>query len=270
MEFGRVHPFDSHDWQTDQPLKVKWDALVAEDASKQMTPLCCPGAIRHCHIDISKNQCATGFCVGHRCGTQVVTRVDPEDQNKLVTENAPVIHIDFVLRILAPPGGEIEHAKVRGVVSLMMENGINIRSVTMDRYCSTPNLQQFQRMGLKATELSTVMKLDPYLYLRTAAKEGRVQCPEYPLLKKELKALVPSPKGDKVEKGVGVSKDLADALAGVVYWLAEKYKDLGPLVPSRGKPSAAATTKGGWSKEGEYEWADEKTTDDGEGWGWIS
>jgi len=124
-------------------------------------------------------------------------------------------------------------------------------------------------MGLKAKELSTVMKLDPYLYLRTAAKEGRVQCPEYPLLKKELKALVPSPKGDKILKGAGVSKDLADALAGVVYWLAEKYKDTGPLIPSRGK-SEEVRPRSGWSKNGDYQWADENTTEVGEGWGWIS
>lgn len=267
MDYGREHPFKSYDWQIDKRLPIEWDKLVQEDVNKQLIPICCPNAVRHVHIDISKNRCATGFCVGHRCGTQLVTRVDPES-GKLVAEEAPVIHIDFVLRIIAPPGGEIEHAKVRGVVFALMKKGVNVRSVTMDRYCSTPNLQQFERAGLKAKELSTVMKLDPYLYLRSACKEGRVQSPYYPLLRKELRSLVPSPDGNKVLKGPGASKDLADALAGVVFWLATQYKDTGPLMPSRGMV-ADSQPKGGWEK-GDYVWADEKSEEEEGMWGWIS
>ena len=256
MTGGRVHPFQEDDWQSDQPLHINWDEYVGKDVFGQHVPLCCPSAPRHVHIDISKNHCATGFCIGHLCGTKQVWRIDPENGKKSI-EEAPIIHIDFVLRILAPPGGEIEHSRVRGLVHVLLKKGVNIRSVTMDRYCSVPNLQEFRKMGVVAKEQSTVITLDPYLYLRTAMIEDRVECAYYEELRKELRAIRPSPDGRKILKGEGTGKDLADALAVVVYWLANNNISGQPLVPQRGVTDRPEMTSGPTLRDGEIVWPDE-------------
>lgn len=261
MKPGMTHPFPSHQWRTDQNLKVLWDDLI-EPGLRDMRPVCCPNSVRHVHIDLSKNQCATGFCMAHRAGSVRVYRTHPETREQIL-EEAPVYHIDFVLRIVAPPAGEIDHQHVRSLVYVMMENGINVRSVSMDHWCFVPNAQQLRKNGLKTEELSTVKKPDPFLHLRTAIYEGRVHSPIYPHLKKELKGLIPDPKKPtKITNMAGVSKDLADAVAGCLYYLAEKAPMAAPFAPTKGVSAPHRQQTSGYRPGGELIWSDEKRPQD--------
>ena len=178
-------PFGTHEWRIDQPLVLKWDDVRMQNARGEYIPICCAASPRHVHIDLSKNQCATGFTMIHQAGSTEVKRLDPES-GKMVTEEVPVLHVDGILRITAPQGGSIDHAEVRNLVYRFIDAGYFVRSISMDQWMSVPNQQAFERRGLKTEVISTVRTLDPYLSARGAVIERRIKSHPSPPLKKEI------------------------------------------------------------------------------------
>jgi len=247
--------FGTAEWRTDQLLKITWDDFMDQNVNNEPVPICCPNSIRHVHIDLSTNQCATGFCLGHVCGSVTVERRDPDTGEKR-REDAVVIHIDATLRIVASDAGDIDHSEVRGLVYRLMAKGVPIRSVSMDQYMAPPNLQMFKAKGLRTSELGERrFKLKPYLTTRQAIYEGRVITPQASQLITELKGLELSPDGKKVRHQQRGAKDIADAMAGVVYWITENKRPGLVLAPTRGVSSSGASGVG-WS-DGDYQWSDE-------------
>jgi hypothetical protein len=187
-------------------------------------------------------------------------------------EEAPVIHVDAILRVVAPDGGDIDHGEVRGLIYRLIAEGLPIRSVSMDQYMAPPNLQMFKRRGLRTQEIGErKFKIKPYLTLRQAIYEGRVICPWHPVLSEELKALEMDDRRRKVVHPPKGSKDLADALAGLVYYITENTRGGSPLGPekitSRHDPRSQGPT---WSN-GEVIWPDEpmQKGDDEVNFSWI-
>ena len=81
--------------------------------------------------------------------------------------------------------------------------------------------------------------------------------PPAKLLIDEVKALEWDAKGKKIVKPPRGTKDLADAMIGVVYYISENMRSDLAMMPSLGLSTVAATMKGGhqWS-DGDVNWND--------------
>ena len=257
--FDHTRPqwFSISEWRTDRLLRINWKSVMAQNVNREPVPACCPGAIRHVHIDLSTNQCATGFCMGHVAGAVEVFRRDPET-NEQRREDAVVIHIDCVLRVVAADGGDVDHGEVRGLVYKLMKGGVPVRSVSMDQYMAPSNFQMFKRKGLRTEEIGERrFKLKPYIATRQALYEGRVAAPVSEALSNELKSLELHSSGKKVVVPAKNPKDLADALCGVVYYISEHMRAGVVLAPSLGISGSARPAGPRWRSGGDVDWGDE-------------
>ncbi len=177
---------------------------------------------RVAHIDLaySGDGDALGFAMGH-----VKEMVERDNERK------PHIVIDMLLRIKALPGQEIFLADVRRVVYMLRDDlKFKLNMVTMDGFESTDTMQQLQRKRFGAEYVSVDKQVLPYHDLREALYEDRIDFPPYicdihtengteqvEILVKELSELMDT--GRKIDHPVHGSKDVADAVAGVVFTL---------------------------------------------------
>jgi hypothetical protein len=142
-------------------------------------------------------------------------------------ERKPYIVIDFLLRIKGPSGGQILLSDVRNIVYRLRDDlGFRIKQITMDGFNSTDTLQQFRKKRFFADYLSVDRSTLPYEDLRDAIYERRISWPPYftyvkigdtdteNVLNRELLQLQDT--GKKIDHPPRGSKDLADAVAGVV------------------------------------------------------
>lgn len=174
------------------------------------------------HIDIaySAKGDALGLAMGH---VREVKEVD--------NELKPVIIFDLLLRMRPLPGTQIMLSDVRQLVYYLKEQrGFRIKKVTLDGFQSTDTLQQFQKKRFDTEYISVDKDILPYHDLREAIYEGRVEFPKYMTLMKhgdtnkveiavqELLRLIETPNG-KIDHPDGGSKDVSDAMAGVVVTL---------------------------------------------------
>ena len=235
-------PFISLDYKIEEARDL-WQRMAGEFWGTTDWPVDSDGRIeqwfmapdsvpRACHVDIGVTNDALGVAIGHSSGTVEVNE-----------EQKPLIFIDMVYRIVAPPGGQIELALVRQLLyRLRDDHNFRIRSVTLDSYQSTDMMQQLRKARFKTDLLSMDKSIVPYYDLREALYEGRLALPmvmsrwrptESPIdiLRKELVEL--QDLGLKIDHPANGSKDVADAVAGVCHMLM-----------SRGKRGATAATGG--------------------------
>lgn len=173
---------------------------------------------RACHIDLaySSDGDALGFAMGHVEG---IVEVDGEDK--------PYIVIDLLLRMKARPGYEIQLSDVRRIIyDLRDERRFRLKVVTYDGFQSTDSVQQLRKKRFLADNLSVDRTTLPYEDLRDAIIDGRLEFPPYITYReigdtkpeevaiRELMQLEDT--GKKVDHPTKGSKDLADAIAGVV------------------------------------------------------
>ena len=174
---------------------------------------------RICHIDMaySADGDALGFAMGH-----VSDMIEIEDERK------PFISFDLLMRVHAPAGSEIFIGDIRRIIyELKQERKFKIDIVTMDGFQSTDTRQQLERKRITTDIVSVDRQVHPYHDLREAIYENRIAFPEYKvrlrpddtelteIAVKELMEL--SDEGNKIDHPEGGSKDVADAMAGVVY-----------------------------------------------------
>lgn len=251
--------FTTSEWPTDRVLGINWDKMMGLNVHNDPVPVCCAGAIRHVHIDLSTTHCATGFCMGHIAGSMEVNRRNPENPAEKIREEAPIIHIDCTLRVVAPQGEEVDHGEVRGLVYRLMEKGVPIRSVSMDQYMAPSNLQLFKRRGLRTAEVGErKAQLKPYLAARQALYEGRVISAPSEQLQKEIRELELDKHGKKVKHPPRGSKDMADAWAGVIYYIGENMRSAVALGPSTGISEQSLGEGPRWTSGGDVIWGDEE------------
>lgn len=265
---NRPHPFHIYEWPTSRKLTPIWDNIVMNNVHGDPVPRCCPNAHRHCHMDLSKNRDATGFCIGHVAGETSVARLDPLTHDR-VKENAPIIHIDMCLRIMPPHAGEIEHELIRQLIRQLRMGGLPIKSVSADRWMGLPNLQLLSKDGFKTEEISTQRTLDPYLAAQSAMYERRIKTPVYPFLAKELRELELNEQGTKVDHPKTGSKDVADAFAAVVFYLAKNWQHMGIGGVWKGELAPADLYEGDvvMTPDGNFRWPDEPPLPkEGEDW----
>jgi hypothetical protein len=207
---------------------------------------------RHIHIDLatSGDGDALGMAMGH-----VDSVMEVEGEKK------PYIIIDCLIRIKAMPGTEIMLSDVRRVIyDLKEDRKFRVVSVSMDGFQSTDTMQQLRKKRYHVEYLSVDKNTLPYEDLREAIYEERLEFPPYKTYLKtgdvklvevaiqELQELqFTGKKVDHPEKG---SKDLADAMAGVVSTL------MGDRSYRRGVASIASTSEseGQQATTGTDEW----------------
>ena len=91
--------------------------------------------------------------------------------------------------------------------------------MSADSFQSVDTLQQLRQKGF-ATDRQSIDKTPiPYDVLKQAMYDGRVDIPHHEVLQAELVSLERNARTGKIDHRPGGSKDLADALAGVVYGL---------------------------------------------------
>jgi len=172
-----------------------------------------PDRERFIHIDLALNSDSAGFVMG------CVPKFMEIDRGNNEFETLPKIHIDCALEIKPPNNGEIDFSRIRRLIYNLGKN-INVTWITLDSYQSSDMIQILQRKGFKAGIQSMEKKPLPYDILKTALNDGRVACPDHPKLFDELISLERNEQTGKIDHIPSKSKDLSDALAGVVYGLS--------------------------------------------------
>lgn len=175
------------------------------------------------HLDIAyaQNGDSFGIAMGH-----VPEVTEREDEMK------PIVVFDLLMRVQAPPSGEIFIADARKwIYYLKSKLKFNIDVVSMDGFESTETRQQLTRKRYNAVELSIDRQIGPYHDLREAIYEDRVEFPPYiaeirrsdgtheqvEIAIKELSELVDN--GKKIDHPLNGSKDVTDCMAGVTFTL---------------------------------------------------
>ena len=236
---NRKHPFQVDEWDQTKPGTFIWDRLAKRvqmrdgaEVFEGWQPLYYPQYTRHVHIDMSLNTDCTGICIGCIVGYHQVERTNVETGEKY-TEPSPVIWVDLMLRIRPPVGGEIDHGLVRGLVYQMQTHGFTIGLVTMDQAHGATNLQKFLKKGISVERLSVDRPIDAYETLKSAVYEGRINMYKYEPILDELRKLQKDNLKNKVDHPRGGKKDVADALAGIVFSLTTNAHHA-PIMPTKG------------------------------------
>jgi len=171
---------------------------------------------RWIHVDLGITSDSAGIVMGH-CPRFVRVR---RGLNEI--ELLPMIKIDLILEIMPPPNGEINFSKIRELIYLMSKQGVPIRWVTYDSYQSRDSLQILRGKGYTTGLLSMDKTPIPYDVLKTSLYDTRVRMPHNDKVILELSTLERDPKTGKVDHPPNSSKDVSDALAGVVYGLSTR------------------------------------------------
>ena len=176
-----------------------------------------PDERRFVHVDLALTTDSAGVVCGYVNGFKKVKRGDE------TTETLPIITIDFALEVRPPQGGEIQISRIRELIYAMRDKlGINVHWVTFDQYQSADSIQVLRRKGFTTGIQSMDKTPIPYEVLKQALYDGRVIAPAHQKLQQELLALEFNVKKNKVDHTSQSSKDISDALAGVVFGLSQR------------------------------------------------
>ena len=236
------HPCTSQEYTMNTDFDFMWGRFCSKGKRRLKggheefiwRPKNASGKARYIHIDTSLSGDSTGFVMGHI--DRQVEVIRRNERGEEYTDVAPFIVIDLLLRINPPEGDQIFLPDVRRMVYELQEHGFHIAGMSCDSYQSAEMIQQMKRRGVKADVLSVDRTTDPYDALKSALYEDRIAFYEYEPLIRELKTLEYDSIKRKVDHPVAGSKDVADALAGVVYGLMQMRQST-PILLTQGRRS---------------------------------
>jgi len=171
-----------------------------------------PEALRFAHIDLAVTGDSCGLVIGH------VEKFVSKKRGE-TTEILPLVCIDGILEIRPPRNGEIEFEKVRQVLYKLRDAGMPIKWVTMDSFQSRDTMQILSQSGFMTGYQSVDKTMFPYDVLKTTLYDNRLRAPVHEKVVGELLGLEVNTKAHKIDHPPQGSKDVSDALAGVVYGL---------------------------------------------------
>jgi hypothetical protein len=204
-------------WTSLQKSDSPWPSIFYNDAPMiaEVEHLLFP-AFHYAHIDLSKNRDASGLAIGHVIGAKQVPRLGQD--HKPITENLPIIRMDLVLRIVAPPGGEIDIPSIRALFYQLRDHcGMEFGLITFDSFGSQESLKNLKDNGFTCDDFSVDDDFTAYDLLKQALYDERLLCYAHPKLQEELVRLERTAKKVDHPSTPGSSKDLADCLAAVVH-----------------------------------------------------
>jgi hypothetical protein len=161
-----------------------------------------PSKSYNIHVDIGISRDACGLCMSHR-----------ESQN--------LIWIDLILQIKPKRGREIQITAIEEMISyLKRERRFPIRRASFDGFQSAQIRQNLSRDGIDTEYLSIDRDLKAYDTLKDWFYTENINMYLHEALMEELEHLE-LVAGKKVDHTPMFSKDVADAVAGSVYWSAK-------------------------------------------------
>lgn len=192
-----------------------------------------PTRPRFIHVDIGLKGDCLGLTAVHVSKKTLVSRVNEEGTTIDVQEN--VYYQDLSLRVSANQGSEIPLYKIREFIIWMRKNLWKIAKVTYDGFQSADSIQLLRTAGFDTGLLSVDRSDVPYLTLRSAILDNRVQLYRHDTLLRELEELEYDRTHRKVDHPIisidnrPGSKDVADSLCGAVYDAQEYYSVKDPM-----------------------------------------
>jgi hypothetical protein len=171
-----------------------------------------PQLPRFAHIDLGLTGDSAGLVIGHCSEFRDIDRGDH-------IERMPVLQMDGILEVMPPKNGEILFYKIREILYALKKHGMNLRWVTFDSFQSADSIQLLRQAGFISDNQSMDKTVDAYEFTKSAIYDGRVKWPPHAKLQRELASLEFDTKKHKIDHPPAGSKDVSDALAGVVYGL---------------------------------------------------
>jgi len=176
-----------------------------------------PSALHACHVDLALSGDACGIAVGHYGG--------------VTSEGGVKVVIDLMLRMTGTRENKIEIARVRDYIYALSALGFKFGIITYDGWQSSDSIQILQRKGYRAEVLSVDKTPVPYNDLKEAINQGRLDYYMVPsgdsgnpsaseVFVKEAMQLEEI-EGKKVDHPPKGSKDVSDAVAGVVHHIVK-------------------------------------------------
>lgn len=172
-----------------------------------------PKIPRFVHCDLALTGDSAGVAIGH------VEKFITVERGNNQLEVLPLIYIDALLEIKPPRGGEIQLFKVREIIYALKKMGMNIHWCSFDQFQSRDSMQLLKQQGYQVGYQSMDANTMPYDFLKNAIYDNRVSIPRHEKVLKELLSLEKDVKRNKIDHPANGSKDVADALAGVVFGL---------------------------------------------------
>ena len=178
------------------------------------------------HIDLAISGDCAGVAISHAIGSKEIGyRVSYNSDTGLFDKEPkgtlPVFGVPGLLQVVPPRGGEIEIHVLRELLGIVCEY-IPVYWLTMDRHQSASTLQYFRSRNVSTGILSVDRSPDPYIETKFAIKEERVYMARHDVLLEEMPNLDQDNTTGKIDHPEDGSKDLSDALAGVVYGMSKK------------------------------------------------
>ena len=172
-----------------------------------------PDAPRFAHIDLGLTSDSAGVAIGHVSGFKQILRGDH-------FEVQPIIVMDLTLEVAPPKGGEIKFHKIRELLYTLRDKaGLPIKWISFDSYQSVDSLQILRQNGFVTGMSSMDTSTLPYELVKSALYDRRLHLCNHDKVRKELASLEKDPKTQKIDHPANGSKDVSDAVAGVVFGL---------------------------------------------------
>lgn len=216
------HPFTADEWIYGTPGEFRW-GMICDTFTRKLKggfeelawkPRRNPTAPRHVHIDVAISGDSLGLAMGHITRWVEVVRRSPDGDQ--YSDVAPEVEIDLMLRITPPPGEYIYLPDVRRLVYELIEHGFGVSGFSCDSYQSAEMLQQMRARGVTSDIISVDRTTEAYEKLKAALYEDRLRYYGYKPFVDEILALEYDRFRGKVDHPMAGSKDVADAVAGVI------------------------------------------------------
>jgi hypothetical protein len=169
---------------------------------------------RYIHIDLGIKHDRTGI------GCAKVVDIKKSDLGDL-----PVVEVEWMVgveRNVRDVDDEVPLWKIREFLVWLKERGVNIVKITFDSFQSVDMIQLLQKRGFQV-EIQSVDRTDEaYRNLAMLYLERRIRHAENVVYRRELFGLEWD--GVKVDHPSGMSKDVADAVAGAVYLAVKEWR----------------------------------------------
>lgn len=203
--YGMSHPFSRDISDLQDGGAFLWDKFKGDKAKPH-----------YLHIDLSLGGDGCGFAMAHVEDYKKVVRRNHKTGDTYA-EVAPIVMLDFAMRIVAPKDAQVNIGDVRSLVYELRANGFNLQKVTFDQFQSADTIQQLNRAGILSENLSVDSKLDPYNSFRDALYEDRLLMYSYAPALEEATRLEKNEEKNKVDHPPSGSKDVTDAIAGAIF-----------------------------------------------------
>lgn len=165
------------------------------------------------HLDLSETGDRTGIAGVVADGTKIV---EDYTGRKIVM---PFFRELFVVGIKCPRGDRLSFQKVVNFIIWLRRSGFNVNTISTDQYQSSYLREVLNQQGFNTEKISVDASMDPYLGLRNALNDQRIELVKHQLQEDEMVKL--QRVNNKIDHPADGSKDCSDCLCGAVWTLTK-------------------------------------------------